>query len=60
MKIFIPVALVLSMAGNAAGQLLQFPVPIQRSLNALYGIGLLVPQFLVMTGAWVYLRRRSA
>jgi hypothetical protein len=43
-----------------AGRLLQFPVPIQRSLNALYGIGLLVPELLVMAGAWVWLRRRSA
>ena len=43
-----------------AGRLLQFPVPIQRSLNALYGIGLLVPELLVMAGMWVWLRRRSA
>ena len=43
-----------------AGPLLQFPVPVQRALNALYGIGLLVPELLVMAGAWVWLRRRSA
>lgn len=42
-----------------AGQLLQFPIPIQKSLNALYGVGLLVPEVLVMIGAWIYLRRRS-
>jgi ABC-type uncharacterized transport system involved in gliding motility auxiliary subunit len=43
-----------------SGQLLQFPVPIQNSLNALYGIGLLIPELIVMTGAWVWLRRRSS
>ncbi len=42
------------------GGLLQFPVPVQNALNALYGIGLLVPQLIVMTGAWVWLRRRAA
>ena len=42
------------------GHLLQFPVPIQRSLDALYGVGLLVPELLVMTGAWVWIRRRQA
>jgi hypothetical protein len=43
-----------------AGRLLQFPVPIRRSVNALYGVGLLVPELIVMAGAWVWLRRRSA
>ncbi len=43
-----------------SGSLLQFPVPIQNALNALYGVGLLVPELLVITGAWVWLRRRSA
>lgn len=43
-----------------SGALLQFPVPVQSALNALYGIGLLVPQATVMIGAWVYIRRRSA
>ncbi|MFP6608439.1 MAG: hypothetical protein VCC19_17850, partial [Myxococcota bacterium] len=42
------------------GGLLQFPVPVQNALSALYGIGLLVPQLIVMTGAWVWLRRRAA
>lgn len=42
-----------------SGQLLQFPVPIQQSLNALYGVGLLVPELLVMMGAWIWLRRRA-
>jgi hypothetical protein len=43
-----------------SGALLQFPIPIQNALNALYGIGLLIPELLVMTGAWVWLRRRAA
>jgi len=43
-----------------SGGLLQFPIPIQNALNALYGIGLLVPQLIVMTGTWVWLRRRAA
>ena len=42
------------------GALRKFPVPVQRSLNALYGVGLIVPELLVMTGALVYIRRRSA
>ena len=43
-----------------AGQLLQFPIPVKRSLNALYGVGLLVPELIIMTGAWIYIRRRSS
>jgi hypothetical protein len=42
------------------GGLLQFAVPVQSALNALYGVGLLVPELIVMVGAWVWLRRRSA
>ncbi len=40
-------------------QLIQFPVPIQQSLSALYGIGLLIPQLLLLAGALVWLRNRS-
>ncbi len=43
-----------------SGGLLQFPVPVQTALNALYGVGLLLPELIVMVGAWVWLRRRSA
>jgi hypothetical protein len=43
-----------------AGQLIQFPLPIQNSLRAFYGIGLLVPQLLLMAGGLVWLRRRTA
>ncbi len=43
-----------------AGGLLQFPVPVQNALNALYGIGLLVPQAIVMLGTWIWIRRRAA
>jgi hypothetical protein len=43
-----------------AGGLLQFPIPVQSALNKLYGVGLLVPEVIVMIGAWVWLRRRSA
>lgn len=43
-----------------AGGVLQFPVPIQNSLKAFYGVGLLVPQILLLTGGWIWLRRRGA
>jgi hypothetical protein len=43
-----------------SGGLLQFPIPIQSALSALYGMGLLVPQLIVLTGTWVWLRRRAA
>jgi len=41
-------------------QLVQFPVPLQTSLEALYGVGLLVPELLLIAGGLVWLRRREA
>lgn len=41
-------------------QLVQFPVPLQTSLQALYGVGLLVPELLLITGALVWLVQREA
>ncbi len=38
----------------------QFPVPLESSLQALYGAGLLVPQLLLIAAGWVWLRQRSA
>ena len=43
-----------------SGQLIQFPVPIQNSLRALYGVGLLVPELLLLAGGIIWLRRRGA
>ncbi|MEE8581254.1 MAG: hypothetical protein V3T33_06655, partial [Myxococcota bacterium] len=43
-----------------SSQLIQFPVPIQNSLRALYGVGMLVPELLLLTGGLVWLRHRSA
>jgi len=43
-----------------AGGLIQFPVPIQNTLRAFYGVGLLVPELLLLVGGLVWLRRRSA
>ncbi len=42
------------------GGVLQFPVPIQNSLNAFYGVGMAMPELLLLVGALVWLRRRSA
>ncbi|MEZ4216558.1 MAG: DUF4350 domain-containing protein [Myxococcota bacterium] len=39
---------------------IQFPVPIQNSLRAFYGVGMLVPQLLLVAGGLVWLRRRGA
>lgn len=39
---------------------IQFPVPIQNSLRAFYGVGLLVPQLLLTAGGLIWLRRRGA
>jgi hypothetical protein len=39
-------------------QLLQFPIPIQNSLSALYGVGLLIPELLVVAAGLAWLRRR--
>ncbi len=48
----------ISLRPKSAG-LIQFPVPVQNSLEALYGAGLLVPELLLLTGGLIYLRRRS-
>lgn len=40
--------------------LVQFPVPLQASLQALYGVGLLVPELLLIAGGLVWLRQREA
>jgi hypothetical protein len=41
-------------------QLIQFPVPLETSLQALYGVGLLIPELLLLGGGLVWLRQRSA
>lgn len=38
----------------------QFPLPVVDSLSALRGVGLVVPELLLIVGAIVWLRRRSA
>jgi hypothetical protein len=38
----------------------QFPLPIQNTLRAFYGVGLLVPELLLLGGGLVWLRRRQA
>ncbi|HEY5659032.1 MAG TPA: Gldg family protein [Myxococcota bacterium] len=38
----------------------QFPLPVSDSLQMLYGVGLLVPELLLITGGIVWLRRRAA
>jgi len=38
----------------------QFPLPVTDSLQTLYGVGLLVPELLLIAGAVVWLRRRAA
>lgn len=38
----------------------QFPVPLETSLQALYGAGLLVPELLLIAAGWVWLRQRHA
>ncbi|MGH0037460.1 MAG: Gldg family protein [Myxococcota bacterium] len=43
-----------------AGQLIQFPVPIQNSLKAFYGVGLLLPELMLLSAGWIWLRRRTA
>ena len=39
---------------------LNFPIPLGNTVKALYGVGLLVPQLLLIVGGLVWLRRRSA
>ena len=41
-------------------QLNQFPIPLERSLQSLYGAGLLIPEFLLIAGGLVWLRQRNA
>lgn len=38
----------------------QFPLPVTDSLQMLYGVGLLVPEALLIAGGLVWLRRRAA
>ena len=38
----------------------QFPLPIQSTLRAFHGVGLLVPELLLLAGGLVWLRRRQA
>lgn len=42
-----------------SASLVQFPVPIQSSLQAFYGVGLAVPELVLLIGGWVWLRGRS-
>jgi hypothetical protein len=37
----------------------QFPVPLTTTLRTLYGVGLLVPELLLIAGGTIWLRRRS-
>jgi hypothetical protein len=37
---------------------IQFPLPIQNSLRAFYGVGLLLPELMLVAGGLVWLRRR--
>jgi len=39
---------------------LNFPVPLPSTVGALYGVGLLVPELLLLAGGLVWLRRRTA
>jgi hypothetical protein len=38
----------------------QFPIPLTETLQTLYGVGLLVPELLLVAGGIVWLRRRNA
>ncbi len=42
------------------GGLVQFPVPLQNSMQAFYSVGLLVPEIILLAGGCVWIRRRSA
>jgi hypothetical protein len=39
---------------------LNFPIPLANTVRALYGVGLLVPELLLVAGGLVWLRRRAA
>ena len=41
-------------------RLSQFPIPLESSLQSLYGAGLLIPELLVIAGGLAWLRQRSA
>ena len=38
----------------------QFPLPVENTLRTFYGVGLLVPEILLIVGAVIWLRGRSA
>jgi len=38
----------------------QFPVPLTNTLRTLYGVGLLVPELLLIAGGIIWLRGRRA
>ena len=38
----------------------QFPLPLNNSVQALYGVGLLLPELMLIVGGIVWLRRRAA
>lgn len=38
----------------------QFPLPLNNSVQALYGVGMLLPELLLIAGGIVWIRRRSA
>lgn len=42
------------------GGLVQFPVPLQNSMQAFYSVGLLVPEIILLAGGCIWIRRRSA
>ena len=37
----------------------QFPLPLENTLRTLYGVGLLVPELMLIAGAVIWIRRRS-
>lgn len=43
-----------------SGATLQFPVPVQNSLSAFYGVGMLLPELLLIAGGLVWLRQQGA
>jgi hypothetical protein len=42
------------------GATIQFPIPVQNSLTAFYGVGMLIPELLLITGGLIWLRQRGA
>ena len=43
-----------------AGATIQFPVPVVNSLRAFYGVGMLIPELLLLAGGLVWLRQRGS